>query len=185
MKDIDDRVQGRPAADAGTAQAKKKRRPAPLAKSYQKVPFHVRVNCDITPANPDFVLVEQYFSRQLRNERLTMKDILEGHFTATEIEQFVPSTKDSIAEIQQHNTLHYQKLLATTFKDKLPTLECKMAMLYFGLPVAPMKLAPYQYMDADLLASFNGEDSHFDQDPLEFLDEYTQNDIPIPGRKYK
>ncbi|KAK9420571.1 putative C2H2-type domain-containing protein [Seiridium unicorne] len=166
-----------PAAQSVTTHSRARSRPPPLDKSYRKVPFNVRCNCSITSTHPDFVVMEQYFDRQLRNAHQTVNEILEDHFIPYEIELFVPTKKAPTVNDQRRNTEQYQDLLATTFKDKLPTLACKMAMLYFGLPVAPMKMAPYQGVSESDLAAFDDVDRPFALDPLAFLDEYGEDNL--------
>ncbi|KAK6068277.1 hypothetical protein SCUP234_11222 [Seiridium cupressi] len=177
---LDSIMQGAAATPAGqsvTTHSRARSRPPPLDKSYRKVPFNGRCNCSITSTHPDFVVMEQYFDRQLRNAHQTVNEILEDHFTPYEIELFIPTKKAPTVNDQRRNTEQYQDLLATTFKDKLPTLAFKMAMLYFGLPVAPMKMAPYQGVSESDLAAFDDVDRPFALDPLAFLDEYGEDDL--------
>lgn len=152
--------------------AEAERKPPHLDKSYSKVPFKNRVNLNITPDHPDFIVTERYFDRLFRNPHLTMREILENHFTPVELEYFIPSKDTVTAEKQKMHTELFKETLSTTFKGKLPTLQCKMAMLYFGLRVAPMKGAPFQGFDSGVVADFDDDDRTIEPDPLAFLDKY-------------
>ncbi|KAH8193923.1 hypothetical protein TruAng_011911 [Truncatella angustata] len=153
----------------------------PLDKSYKKVPQQDRWNLEITPLDPNFVLMERYFNRQLRDQHQDVTQILEDHFEASEIEQFVPTHKEPLSQWQEDNKSQFLKLLSTSFKDKIPSLPCKMTMLYFGLPVAPMKRAPLESQPPTDLSAREHEMQEDRYDPLSFLDEYapqrtTQNE---------
>ncbi|KAI0179073.1 hypothetical protein GGR52DRAFT_288477 [Hypoxylon sp. FL1284] len=140
----------------------------------EKKPFALRANPLIDVNHPDFLRMEQYFLNLLRNTRFTILEILENTFDSHEIQLFEPvASPPELARLQRDNTLRFQRLLRTRFQGRISTLQLKMAFLYFGLPVAPMKPGGYQVpgpVDLDF-----GEDATvFRFDPLEFLDDYTE-----------
>lgn len=134
------------------------------------VPFETRLNPQIGPNSADFVVMEQYFDRQLRKVDLTVSDILKGHFTDSEIQNFIPSRNRTIAEQQECSTKTFKYLLKTTFAGKAPTLPCKMTMLYFGLPVAPMKMDITTTPLEQYLKTLKEEEIDAIPDPLSYLE---------------
>ncbi|ETS73127.1 hypothetical protein PFICI_15072 [Pestalotiopsis fici W106-1] len=156
---------------------KQKSKPASLDTSYRHVPFSTRLNPRIKPSNADFVVMEQYFDRQLRKADLTISEILNDHFTAPEIEQFIPSQDKTLAKEQERRTEDFKYLLKTTFAKKAPTLPCKMAMLYFGLPVAPMKMDISQDPWEKYLETLDQCDEEGLPDPLGYLEKHRQRPL--------
>lgn len=140
--------------------------------SHRNVPLNERINTDITPEDPDFILMEQYFNTQLRESRQSIRDILQDHFSRFEIEQFTPAEKDPMAAWQKEQEALCLNLLVTTFKGKLLTLPCKMAMLYFGLPVLPMKMPLKGQELSPVLSDLSHDDKASMHHPLDFLDDY-------------
>lgn len=153
------------------SQSKDRSRPPPLHIPTRNVPFQSRVNLDITPDHPDFILMERYFDRQLRKHHITVDVILKEHFNPTEIEYLVRSDDSLIVEKQKKHAEEFRQTLATTFKGKLPTLQCKMAMLYFGLRVAPMKKALSQGWKSTTSATYD-DGRVMERNPIAFLDIY-------------
>lgn len=139
-----------------------------------KVPFQERVHPSILPFDEEFINVERYFHMLLRLHNLTIHQILESHFEEHEISLIVPvSDPPEIVQWQKENIINYQRLLQTVFNKKVPTVQLKLAMLYFGLPVAPIKFGKNQAvspMDVDFL-----EDKVVhDREPLKFLENYSE-----------
>ncbi|KAI1074820.1 hypothetical protein F5B20DRAFT_585831 [Whalleya microplaca] len=151
-------------------------RPAQLrfAGLREKVPFESRANPFIDKTHPKFLEIEKYFSSLLRETRMTVQEILETNFEYHEIELFTPATQPAeLVAWQKDNAVRYQRLLETRFNGHMPSLQLKMAFLYFGLPVAPMKPGAIQVhsaMDLD----FGEDEVILDADPLQFLEEYTE-----------
>ncbi|KAK7753077.1 hypothetical protein SLS62_005027 [Diatrype stigma] len=138
----------------------------------RKVSFKDRVDPCILPTDKVFLEVEKYFQMLLRSTRLSIDQILEATFEQHEISLLVPTSgPPDVVRWQKENTIRYQALLRTVFKGKQPTVQLKMAMLYFGLPVAPLKMGRDQSVkpiDLDFL-----EDEVFlDRPALDFLDMY-------------
>ncbi|KAI1474160.1 hypothetical protein F4774DRAFT_415094 [Daldinia eschscholtzii] len=142
--------------------------------SASRVPFKVRANPLVDRNHPDFVRIERYFFTLLRNTNLTIREILENTFEPHEICLVEPvSHPPELVRLQKANSIRYQQILETRFKGHAPTLQLKLALLYFGLPVAPMKPGLSQTLvitDLDFL-----EDKlEVTADPLGFLDEYAE-----------
>ena len=139
-----------------------------------KVPYEDRVNPLIDPMSEEFVEKEKEFLSLLRHEELTLKQILQTCFNDHEASLLTPLSEPAeLVEWQKDNTLRYNHLLQTSFKGKESTMQLKMAMTYFGLPVAPLKMGRLQSvtpMDLD----FFEDKTVFEGDPLEFLDDYTE-----------
>ncbi|KAI1770292.1 hypothetical protein F4818DRAFT_455801 [Hypoxylon cercidicola] len=140
----------------------------------EKKPFALRVNPLIDQNHRDFLYMEQYFQKLLRETRFTIEEILQNNFEPYEIRLFEPvAGQPELTRLQHDNSVRFLRLLDTRFKGRQSTLQLKMAFLYFGLPVAPMKPGAYQVpMPLDL--DFGEDNLMFRADPLQFLDEYTE-----------
>ncbi|RYP13819.1 hypothetical protein DL765_006691 [Monosporascus sp. GIB2] len=147
-----------------------------------KIPFGERVNPLIKPTDEAFIERERYFEWLLRSVYLTIEDILEANFDEHEIALFTPASgPPDIVKSQKDHSIRHQRLLDTVFKGKVPSLATKMAMLWFGLPVAPMKIGLTQDVtpsDLDFL-----EDQVTERpDPLKFLENFTVRTFGNPTR---
>ncbi|RYP84408.1 hypothetical protein DL769_001197 [Monosporascus sp. CRB-8-3] len=150
-----------------------------------KVPFGERVNPLVKPTDQAFIERERYFEWLLRSVYLTIENILEANFDKHEIALFTPASgPPDIVKSQKDHSVRYQRLLDTVFKGKVPSLATKMAMLWFGLPVAPMKIGLTQDVtpfDLDFL-----EDQVTEKpDPLKFLQNFTVRTFGDPTRSVK
>ncbi|RYO80687.1 hypothetical protein DL766_008814 [Monosporascus sp. MC13-8B] len=150
-----------------------------------KIPFGERVNPLIKPTDEAFMERERYFEWLLRSVYLTIEDILEANFDEHEIALFTPASgPPDIVKSQKDHSIRHQRLLDTVFKDKVPSPATKMAMLWFGLPVAPMKIGLTQDVtpsDLDFL-----EDQVTERpDPLKFLENFTVRTFGDPTRSVK
>lgn len=140
----------------------------------EKKPFAARANPRIDQNSPEFLDMEKYFMQLLRQTQYTIEEILENTFEEYEIKIFQPmSTSPEMNQLQNSNTLRFRNLLQTRFKGRVSTLQLKMAMLYFGLPVAPMKPGAFQ-MPVPTDLDFGEDGTVFRPDPLQFLDNYTE-----------
>ncbi|XXH05316.1 hypothetical protein Hte_011741 [Hypoxylon texense] len=140
----------------------------------EKKPFALRANPLINKDHPDFLHMEEYFLRLLRQTKFTIEEILRNTFEPYEIRLFEPvSGSPELTQLQNDNTVRFFRLLKTRFEGRTSTLQLKMAFLYFGLPVAPMRPGAYQVPEL-LDLDFGDDNVMFRPDPLQFLDEYTQ-----------
>ncbi|RYP05088.1 hypothetical protein DL764_004049 [Monosporascus ibericus] len=150
-----------------------------------KVPFGERVNPLIKQTDDAFIERERYFERLLQSVYLTIENILEANFNEHEIALFTPASgPPDIVKSQKEHSIRYQRLLDTLFKGKVPSLATKMAILWFGLPVAPMKIGPTQDVtpcDLDFLEDQVTETP----DPLKFLENFTVRTFGDPTRSVK
>jgi hypothetical protein len=135
-----------------------------------KLPLEKRARVNIQPKDPEFIETERYFAKLLGDDSLTLDRILKDNFSAHEIDKFIPTNRDPMATWQREDAIRYNELLSTRFKGITPTLACKMAMLYHGLPAAPMKMMVSQVVDASDFEDLEG-DRVITTDPLDFLDE--------------
>ncbi|RYP52347.1 hypothetical protein DL768_002458 [Monosporascus sp. mg162] len=150
-----------------------------------KVPFRKRVNPLIKPTDEAFIERERYFEWLLRSVYLTIEDILEANFNEHEIELFTPASgPPGIVKSQKEHSIRYQRFLDTVFKDKVPSLATKMAILWFGLPVAPMKIGLTQDVTAFDL-DFLEDQVTETPDPLKFLENFTVRTFGDPTRSVK
>ncbi|KAK2731350.1 hypothetical protein CKAH01_08998 [Colletotrichum kahawae] len=97
-----------------------------------------RYNPLIKPTDAAWKEVEHTFRRMLDRPTLTIKEVLDDHFTPHERKLFLPAVEPpSLRECQEDSTKRYRALLVGRFKGHPPSLAIKFAMLYFGLPVEP------------------------------------------------
>ncbi|KAI1393051.1 uncharacterized protein F4822DRAFT_149328 [Hypoxylon trugodes] len=148
-----------------------------------KKPFVDRANPTIHPSDPLFKQVESDFITLLRHTTLSIEEILVRIFDPHEITLFQPVTSPpELVQLQRDNIVRYEHLLATRFKDYVPTLEFKLTLLYFGLPVAPMKPGTWQEtVPADL--EYGDDTTLVHKDPFEFLDNYTERTNGDPSKR--
>lgn len=151
----------------------------------EKKPFALRANPLIDKNHPDFLRMEEYFLRLLRQTRFTIEEILQNTFEPHEIRLFEPITGPlELTQLQNDNTLRFLRLLKTRFEGRTSTLQLKMAFLYFGLPVAPMR--PGGSQAPELLDLDFGQNAvMFRADPLEFLDDYTERSYGDSSKRGK
>ncbi|KAK8064443.1 hypothetical protein PG994_007081 [Apiospora phragmitis] len=131
------------------------------------------------PAIPRGGEMLAYFSTLMSTPGMTLDQILRDHFTPHELRKFMPTIDEPFAKWQREDTELFKRTLETRFKGVLPTLGMKMTMLYFGLPVAPMKLGGNQYVTTSDLMEPQDE-VVIERDPLDFLDGYKQRCFGLP-----
>ncbi|KAI0827524.1 hypothetical protein F5Y06DRAFT_291104 [Hypoxylon sp. FL0890] len=140
----------------------------------EKLPFEVRANPLIDGKHQDFLRIKEYFASLLQRTTLTLQEILDGTFEPHEILLFEPATfPPELVELQRYNIIRYQRILESRFTDHHPSLQLKLAFLYFGLPVAPMKPGIAD-VNLPLDLDFGAHEIFIKKDPFEFLDEYAE-----------
>ncbi|ORY70352.1 uncharacterized protein BCR38DRAFT_481484 [Pseudomassariella vexata] len=149
-----------------------KKKPEPLSIKMH-VPWSVRLDPFVRPDDAKYVEMKRYFTKLVRNPGTTMDQILNQHFTPHEINKFVPTNEGNFAKLQKNNTEDFQYLLNSTFKNEKPTLETKLVMMYFGLPVAPMKMLGIDIANSDDLDDLE-EPRPIIRNQLDFLDDWSQ-----------
>lgn len=177
-----------PALRRAAPERRARSRPENL-KLYEGIPLDKRISVTIRPDDEKFVEMEAYFNRLLRSDSLTIREILEKHFTEHEVEQFIPTNRLPMCQWQEENTVQYQDILETQFRGKMPTLACKMAMHWFGLPVAPMRLLSGDTINAFDFSKASKEEDELDEhdredpeeDPMAFLDNQGYGDGMVAG----
>lgn len=160
-----------------------------------------RWNRTITPASPEFVQVYQTFATKLQT--LSPEAVVVEEFSRHEVRKFLNGFVDkarlrAIYDDQRADKVAYAALIAdgATFANaNFPAeiqnpapLPKKLAMMYFGFPVEPMKFTdPLQLNGTSLFANlafestFDDDDDFDDEDfsfvpeelrPLRFLNYY-------------
>jgi hypothetical protein len=162
------RMGGNP--EAQTSAPRGRNRPTPLPTRFRVPPLD-RYRTMVEPTDPDFIQVESYFERLLRDHTLTINYILQEHFIPYEIDLIIPTNKEPMASDQAEETGYYNDLLKNRFKGKSPTVAFKLTLLFFGVSVAPLKPVVGQAVDPRDFDDFD-EDREIPRDPLAFLDEY-------------
>ena len=158
--------------------------PSALA-SIIKVPFKDRVNPLIKPTSQEFVEREKHFLRLLRHDDLTLKQILESSFSEHEVSLMTPASgPPEVVRWQKENALRYNHLLQTTFKGKTPSLQLKITMAYYGLPVAPLKIGNIQTV-TERDVNFLEDITAIKPDPLQFLEYFGERCWGKPDRRGK
>lgn len=149
-------------------------RPRRPMKMLDRKPFELRANPLVHGDDPDFLAIEDYFDKLLENSTHTIDQIIYNTFEPHEISLLEPATfPPELVQLQRDNIVRYQQILESRFKDRTPSLQLKLAILYFGLPVAPMKPGVAEVvvpMDVD----FAADETALTHDPLRFLDEHTE-----------
>ncbi|KAI1109139.1 hypothetical protein F5Y14DRAFT_458565 [Nemania sp. NC0429] len=148
-----------------------------------KIPFSERANPFVGPKDKKFQKIENYFFSLLRTPGLTIENILEGTFDAHETHLIMPqSGPPDVVNWQRKNARRYHENLETRFKGHADTLAFKMACLYFGLPVEPLRMGTMSFElppDPDPLDANRPTPS---VDPLDFLRQYEKEDDLVYGQ---
>ncbi|KAI1122026.1 hypothetical protein F5Y10DRAFT_287621 [Nemania abortiva] len=142
-----------------------------------KIPFKERADPFVVPDDKKFAKIENYFASLLRSPSLTIEDILEGTFDSHEISLITPHSGPlDIVNWQRRNARRYYENLDTRFGGHPDTLAFKMACLYFGFPVEPLRMGTLPFdlpLDSDPLDT--KRDAPY-ADPLAFLKKYEYED---------
>lgn len=123
-----------------------------------------RWNATIQPQSKEFKDVVNMFGEKLSDPKQTIRKILDEHFTAHERDLVVPADKTrnkALARIQKRNRLRYETLLKSprfaSRKGNAGSLKVKLAMLWFGMPVAPLSLGFGESGDSGLDSDSDGD----------------------------
>ncbi|KAI8311930.1 Protein piccolo [Colletotrichum sp. SAR11_59] len=161
-----------------------------------------RYNPLIKPTDAAWKEVEYTFRRMLDRPTLTIKQVLDDHFTLHERKLFLPAVEPrSLRECQEDSTRRYRALLAGRFKGHFPSLATKFAMLYFGLPVEPA-LSQFAQLSKPSFEIDDWEQLHEAQvsPPLHFLTAHDRRNfgydhlrgteapystIPVPAARFR
>jgi hypothetical protein len=111
-----------------------------------KIPLGDRVNPMLWAKDKQLEDVEDYFASLLRSPVMTLKEILDGNFDELEIDAIMPGGPEWATPWQRNNAKRYYLNLKSRFSGHTPTLAFKLALLYFGFPVEPLRpdeLIPY------------------------------------------
>lgn len=157
--------------------------PAPedLAVLVSKVPFTNRVDPTINENSPNFQRQLQYFSHLLTSTRLTLQEILERTFEPHEVRLLEPKMLPSLmVDSQKENIIRYNRVLRARFPSQHQTLELKLTLLWFGLPVAPILPGAHD-VDVEMDIDFGYDNMEIKLDPLEFLDDYVERTYGKPN----
>ncbi|KAI1407181.1 hypothetical protein F5Y13DRAFT_206607 [Hypoxylon sp. FL1857] len=152
------------------ARAKERQKPKHW---LEKIPFEARANPLIDQNHADFLRIEAYFRTLLEETTATIEDIFNKTFEPHELFLFEAATSPpELVQVQRENTVRYQRILESRFKEYEPSLALKLTLLYFGLPIAPLKPG-LPGVDLSLDLDFGAEDRYIEMDPFQFLDEHT------------
>ncbi|KAI0906045.1 hypothetical protein F4823DRAFT_566138 [Ustulina deusta] len=144
-----------------------------------KIPFKERADPFISVKDKKFLRIENYFFSLLRTPGLSIDGILEGTFDAHEIALITPQLgPPDIVRWQMRNARRFHENLETRFKGHTNTVAFKLACLYFGLPVEPLRMEMMSFLsppDPDPLE----KEAVPNPNPLGFLDVYSKEDESI------
>jgi len=174
------------AADEAQARANESRVLGMVArdrKLREEAPDRWQPNID--PNSDEFSTILNHFTSRLRDKHDTLDNILSEELAPHERALLTPVDRADnapLAAIQAHNTALYSELLRSQrFQDWAPRadLAFKLTLVFFGLPVAPMRLSSSQAWKG--LARQSGWEDELlipqeDEEPsngrLRFLNEY-------------
>jgi hypothetical protein len=125
-------------------------------------------NGRIDPNSDDFDDLVKHFTKRIGEQ--SVQEVIDEHFTPHERDLIVPSkSSKALREIQRHNRVKYSELMKTArfakWRQEAGRMEVKLAVLWFGLPVAQ---TDYQPGDSEA----EGWDSESEED----------EDVEIVGR---
>lgn len=155
--------------------AQEKRQQPPLSiQIRQNVRIEDRIEAMLRPSDAKYKETEKYFAELLQNSDWTIARIVDEHFSPHEAKKFNPTQDETWSELQANDTRGFETLLQTTWKGTLPTLSMKMALLYHGFTVAPMKIGHVQDVVPQDYQHLIQRENRVIQDPLNFLEGYTE-----------
>ncbi|KAI0975198.1 hypothetical protein F4678DRAFT_484910 [Xylaria arbuscula] len=148
-----------------------------------KIPFQERVDAFISLKDEKFLKMETYFFSLLRAPGMSVDDILEGTFDDHEVTLITPQPgPPDVVRWQMRNAKRYHENLETRFKGHTDTLAFKMACLYFGLPVEPLRSGTTSFLlspDPEPLETKVGSSPN----PLNFLEKYRNLNEFVSGER--
>lgn len=145
-----------------------------------KVPFKYRANPFLTSKDKKFLDMENYFFSLLGSPELTIDDILKGTFDSHEIMLITPEPDSrEITRLQRGHAREYYKNLETRFKGHPQTLAFKLACLYFGYPVEPIRTGTMSPPGPGFLEESEDEEQKATPtvNPLKFLEDHEKKMI--------
>ncbi|KAJ3491893.1 hypothetical protein NLG97_g5505 [Lecanicillium saksenae] len=131
------------------------------------MPFQRRLNPTIDPSDVEWEKVHAMFDFLVRRSDRTLGDILLDHFSTHEIRQFFTQGRPDIKALQQRNTERYHSLLAERFSSVTSDVPTKLSMMFFGLPVEPVREV-LEGTESDALAVMEAQVARMK--PLAFLE---------------
>lgn len=109
-------------------------------------PARQRWNAAIKPRSQAFKNIVTIFEDKLAGGDMTIQKILDEYFTKYERDLVTPADKRhnrALAKIQSRNRARYRMLMRSQrfapWADQATSSNVKLAMLWFGLPVAPFE----------------------------------------------
>ncbi|KAJ3554238.1 hypothetical protein NPX13_g10669 [Xylaria arbuscula] len=143
-----------------------------------KLPFSQRANAFVSLGDYEFQKIENYFFSLLSKSGLSIDEILEGTFDDHEVMLITPQEgPPDVVRFQMRNAYRYRENLETRFKGHTETLAFKMACLYFGLPVEPLRAGTMPF-DSSPGPDLQETDVTLKSNPLQFLEAYgTENEL--------
>lgn len=100
----------------------------------------------VKPRGQAFKEIVAIFEEKLEERDTTAQDILDRYFTKHERDLMIPADKRhnrALARIQRRNRVRYKMLMRSQrfapWAEQATALKVKLAMLWFGLPVAPVE----------------------------------------------
>jgi hypothetical protein len=128
------------------------------------------------------------FEEKLNDPKATVQDVLEEYFTKHERNLLIPADKRRnrvLAKIQRRNRVRYRMLLRSqrfsAWAGHAKDLHLKLAMLWFGLPVAPIEFSGADELEsgsdtsqdiAEAETDERREEAATNEKTLRFLNEY-------------
>ncbi|KAI0546992.1 hypothetical protein F4679DRAFT_377137 [Xylaria curta] len=138
-----------------------------------KLTFKQRLAPLVRHDDEKFQKIESYFFSLLQTPGVSIDDILQGTFDDHEITLITPqSGPPDLVDWQRRNAYHYFENLETRFKGATDTLAFKLACLYFGFPVEPLRMGTLPFLLPPDSEPLDAKTPAFNADPLGFLNKY-------------
>ncbi|KAI1810800.1 hypothetical protein GGS20DRAFT_565876 [Poronia punctata] len=139
-------------------------------KMRPKIPFSKRVNPFLDSKDQEFLDMEAYFFSLLRSSESSVREILEAHFDDHEIDIITPGPPWTAKWQFDNASRYYKNLEEGRFKGHTASLPFKMACLYFGFPVEPIRSEALSAPFPTDLGLFEREEISPVGNPLSFLE---------------
>ncbi|KAI1748884.1 hypothetical protein F4782DRAFT_534003 [Xylaria castorea] len=142
-----------------------------------KLIFRQRLAPLVRPKDEKFQKIENYFFSLLRTPGVSIDDILQGTFDDHEITLITPqSGPPDLVDWQRRNAQRYYENLETRFKGATDTLAFKLACLYFGFPVEPLRMGTLPFLLPPDPEPLDAKKAALNADPLGFLNKYNNDE---------